>query len=281
MRLQIPRLLLLGFLCFTLVIAASPQAATDHTQLELEVLSIKAGQYEDAIQHFEEAVAADPNDIRAHLWMASAFAEEYIPGNSSPENVRQGELALEQYQKVLELDPSNMKALKGADYLNLQMKRFAAAKNYYRKACEIDPNDPEPYYSIAVIDWMQTYQPRVAVRAKLGLQPEQAMIQRPECWQIKDANTDRVAEGMEMLRKAIELKRDYDDAMAYMNLMYRERADIQCGDPKAYTADIKSADSWVDMTISVKERKARQKEVERKDSGSSISVDSSTAPNPQ
>jgi hypothetical protein len=69
--------------------------------------------------------------------------------------------------------------------------------------------------------------------------------------------------------------------MAYMNLMYRERADIQCGDPKAYTADIKSADSWVDMTISVKERKARQKEVERKDSGSSISVDSSTAPNPQ
>ena len=161
------------------------------------------------------------------------------------------------------------------------MKRFAAAKNYYRKACEIDPNDPEPYYSIAVIDWTQTYQPRMAVRAKLGLQPEQGMIQRPECWQIKDANTERVAEGMEMLRKAIELKRDYDDAMAYMNLMYRERADIQCGDPKAYTADIKSADSWVDMTISVKERKARQKEVERKDSGFATSVDFSTAPNPQ
>ena len=45
-----------------------------------------------------------------------------------------------------------------------------------------------------------------------------------------------------MVRKAIELKPDYDDAMAYMNLMYRERADIQCGDPKANASDLKSAD---------------------------------------
>ena len=34
-----------------------------------------------------------------------------------------------------------------------------------------------------------------------------------------------------MLEKALELRPDYDDAMAYMNLMYRERADLQCDDP--------------------------------------------------
>ena len=280
MQLQILRLLLPGLLCFSLE-AASPQAASDHTQLELGVLSFKAGQYEEAIQHFQKAVAADPADTGAHLWMASALAERYIPGDRSPETVRQGELALEQYQKVIELDPSNMKAVKGAGYLNMQMKKLNAARNYYRKACEIDPNDPEPYYSIAVIDWTQTYQPRMAVRAKLDLRPEQVMIQHPECWQVKDANTERVAEGIEMLKNAIELKQDYDDAMAYMNLMYRERADIQCGDPKANAADLKSADRWVDMTLSVKKRKAQQAEGEPKDSGSAVSVDFSTVPNPQ
>ena len=33
------------------------------------------------------------------------------------------------------------------------MKKFEDAKTYYRKALEIDPNDPEPYYSVGVIDW--------------------------------------------------------------------------------------------------------------------------------
>jgi hypothetical protein len=40
--------------------------------------------------------------------------------------------------------------------------------------------------------------------------------------------------------------------MAYMNLLYRERADIQCRDQKAYTADLKAADKWVDLTMATK-----------------------------
>ena len=46
--------------------------------------------------------------------------------------------------------------------------------------------------------------------------------------------------------------------MAYMNLMYRERADIQCGDAKAYAADLKTADDWVDLTLGTKKRKAEK-----------------------
>jgi hypothetical protein len=63
---------------------------------------------------------------------------------------------------------------------------------------------------------------------------------------------------MEMLAKALELRPDYDDAMAYMNLLYRERAEIQCGDPPSRAADLKAADHWVDLTMSTK--KAKQKE---------------------
>ena len=79
-----------------------------------------------------------------------------------------------------------MKATKGAAYLNLQMKKFSAAKSFYRRASEIDPNDPEPYYSIAVIDWAQTYQPRMEVRAKAGVETRTTMIQFPECVQVRD-----------------------------------------------------------------------------------------------
>jgi hypothetical protein len=50
---------------------------------------------------------------------------------------------------------------------------------------------------------------------------------------VKEKNTANVQEGIDNLNKALQLRPDYDDAMAYMNLMYRERADIQCDDPAA------------------------------------------------
>ena len=44
--------------------------------------------------------------------------------------------------------------------------------------------------------------------------------------------------------------------MAYMNLLYRRRGDLQCGDEGARSADLKTADEWVDKTLAVKKAKA-------------------------
>ena len=46
--------------------------------------------------------------------------------------------------------------------------------------------------------------------------------------------------------------------MAYLNLMYRERADIQCDDPSARDADLKLADEMVEKTMAVKKMKAEK-----------------------
>jgi tetratricopeptide (TPR) repeat protein len=134
------------------------------------------------------------------------------------------------------------------------------AKEYYKKASEIDPNDPEPYYSVAVIDWTQTYVPRQEERAKLGMKPDESLPAKDKkvCAQLKETNTANVQEGIDNLNKALQLRPDYDDAMAYMNLMFRERADIQCDDPAARAADLKTADEWVDKTMAVKKEKAEK-----------------------
>ncbi|MGC2450465.1 MAG: hypothetical protein WA477_22635, partial [Candidatus Sulfotelmatobacter sp.] len=59
----------------------------------------------------------------------------------------------------------------------------------------------------------------------------------------------------------IELRPDYDDAMAYMNLMYRERADLECDDLVARANDLRTADEWVDKTLAVKKAKARKAQI--------------------
>jgi hypothetical protein len=56
-------------------------------------------------------------------------------------------------------------------------------------------------------------------------------------------------EAMQMLVKALELRPDYDDAMAYMNLLYRERADLHCNDVAARDADLAKARNGLPGTL--------------------------------
>jgi tetratricopeptide (TPR) repeat protein len=143
------------------------------------------------------------------------------------------------------------------------MKKFDLAKKYYRMAGDLDPNDPEPYYSVGVIDWTACYQPRMEERAKLGLKPDENLNpknkdQKKACAELKDKNGPLISEGIESLNKAIQLRPDYDDAMAYLNLMYREKADVECDDLAARQEDLKAADHWVDQTLSTKKAKAEK-----------------------
>lgn len=227
-------------------------------QLNKGVQSYKSAKYEEAIDHFQKAVSLDPGLINARLYLATAYAQQYIPGADTEDNNRMGEQAIDQYKAVLERDPKNVNSVKGIAYLYLQMKKFEDAKQYYRKASELDPNDPEAYYSIGVIDWTQSYQPRMEERSKLGLKPEEPLKDKKVCNALRQKVQDIIQDGISMLEKALQLRPDYDDAMAYMNLLYRERADLQCDNPAARAADLKTADEWVDKTMAVKKAKAEK-----------------------
>src|SRR5882757_1326450 len=227
-------------------------------QLNKGVQSYKNAKYEEAINHFQKAVSLDPTLLNARLYLATAFAQQYIPGVDAEDNNRMGQNAIDQYSAVLERDPKNINSVKGIAYLYLQMKKFEDAKTYYRKAIELDPNDPEPYYSVGVIDWTQAYQPRMEERAKLGLHPEEPLKDKKLCVSLRDAQGPVIQDGIDVLNKALSLRQDYDDATAYMNLLYREKADRECDQPDQRVSDSKTADEWVDKTLAAKKAKAEK-----------------------
>jgi tetratricopeptide (TPR) repeat protein len=222
------------------------------------VAAYKNAKYEQAIDRFKEAVALDPSLQNAKLYLATAYAQQYIPGVDSPENLQNANAAIEQYKNVLNQDAKNVNSIKGIAYLYLQMKKFEDAKQYYRKAIDLDPNDPEAYYSVGVIDWTEAYQPRMEERAKLGLRPDEPLKDKKVCAQLRDQHSAVIQEGLDSLNKAIQLRQDYDDAMAYMNLLYREKADRECDEPDQRAADLKVADEWVDKTMAAKKAKAEK-----------------------
>ena len=227
-------------------------------QLNKGVNAFKNAKYEQAINYFKQAVAYDPSLLNAKLYLATAYAQQYIPGVDSPENLQNANSAIEQYKTVLDQDPKNVNSIKGIAYLYLQMKKFDDAKTYYHKAIDLDPNDPEAYYSIGVIDWTEAYQPRMEERSKLGLRPDEPLKDKKVCAQLRDQHGAIIQDGLDALNKAITLRQDYDDAMAYMNLLYREKADRECDEPDARAADLKTADEWVDKTMAAKKAKAEK-----------------------
>ena len=78
------------------------------------------------------------------------------------------------------------------------------------------------------------------------------------CESLRQKSSHVIQDGIAMLDKALQLRLDYDDAMAYMNLLYREKGDLECDDPAARTADLKTADEWVDKTMATKKAKAEK-----------------------
>jgi len=233
-------------------------------QLNKGVKAYKDNHYEQAITHFQNAVNLDPALINARMYLATAYVSQFIPGIDSPENLRTAQQAIDEYQKVIDANPSRdqkVNSAKGIAYLYLNEKKWDDAKKYYRMASDLDPNDAEPYYSVGVIDWSACYQPRMEERAKLGMKPDEHLSsknkdQKKLCEELKTKNGPAIQEGIDSLDKAIKLRDDYDDAMAYMNLMYRERADVECDDEAARAADLKVADGWVDKAMQAKQARA-------------------------
>jgi Tfp pilus assembly protein PilF len=246
---------------FAMISATGCNKLKARDQLNKGVQSYKNARYEEAIEHFKNAVELDSSLTNARLYLATAYAQQYVPGMETPENTRNAEMAIQEFQKILDANPSReqqIHSLKGIASLYFNMKQFDKAAEFHRKVIALDPNDPETYYSIAVIDWTQAYQEDQKQRAGIGLRPDAELKDKKICQALRQANSQKVEDGISDLQKAIQIRPDYDDAMAYINLLYRQRAEYECDDPSAHDADIKTANEWVDKTIATKKAKAEK-----------------------
>ena len=226
-------------------------------RLNQGVRAYKSAQYTQAIEQFKTAISLDPTLQVARLYLATAYANQFIPGAESDENMKVGQQAIDEFKKVLAEDPSNVNSVAGIASLYFNMKKLEEAKTWYEKQITLDPKNAEAYYSVGVIDWSQAYPARMEARAAAHMDPQGN--QPFKDLKARDAicakNTPLIEEAFKHLNKAVELRPDYDDAMAYINLMYREKADCE-PDLDARKADLDTADKWIDKLTEIKKKKA-------------------------
>lgn len=259
----------LAALVVTLFAASGCSKLKARDLLNKGVAAFKNGQYDSSIEDFKQAKDLDPTLLNARLYLATAYATEYIPGAPSDENVRVGQQAVSEFQDVLSVDASNLSALDGIGSILYNMAgtpfdpdKYNESKKYHQKHIELKPDDPEPYYWVGVIDWTLAYRGNAETRQAYNLQSPKKQIKEadPLPDKVRDQLTQQysnlVDEGLKMLQKATELRPDYSDAMAYQSLLLRQKADMS--DSATRAALEKQADDLLDKAKEIKQKAAEK-----------------------
>jgi len=242
------------------VLSASCNKLKSRDQLNQGVLAFKNAQYPEAVEHFKTAVELDPNFPTARLYLATAYMQQYIPGADSPENTQMANAASEQFMKVLEQDPKNTVAIASVASLYLNQKKWDDAQQWYEKLTAMDPNNADAYYSLGFVAWSKWFPAYGTARANLGMkQDDPGPIKDKKVRdQLKAQYSTVIDAGLQGLDKALQINPDYDDAMAYENLLIRERADLT-DNKDEYAQQIKIADAWIQKALATKKRKGEEK----------------------
>lgn len=235
-------------------------------KLNKGVQNFKGGRYEAAIEFFKQAKELDPSLMNARLYLATAYATQYIPGAPSEENIRTGQQAVAEFREVLSKEPDSLSAIDGIGSILYNMggqpfdpKKFEESREFHQRHIKLQPNDPEPYYWVGLINWTLSFRANGKMRIDYNAdarKPVKDIDPLPEKLRAQFAQEygPVVDEGIQALEQAIKLRPDYDDAFAYLNLLYRQKAD-QDTTPQEREDHLAKADSLVEQFKVIKQRK--------------------------
>jgi tetratricopeptide (TPR) repeat protein len=217
-------------------------------QINKGVADFKNARYEQAENHFQQAVNIDPNNPNPRLYL------------DTPENKKIAQEALDGFQDILRRDPTNINALKQIASLYRNIGKPVEAKEYEKKVIAQDPNDYEAYEIIGGADFYESYKNAVTVLAGEGLTDKgdgNIKLSKAGCAKLSTLNTPIVNEGIEYLKKAADLNPNDDQAFTYLSLISRRKADLECGNIPAVKQDLADADMYAQKSM------AARKEIER------------------
>lgn len=224
--------------------------------------ALNAGQFQQAVADFQQAVTLDPSNLDARRHLATAYKDE-VDASASPDANRAAITAAENvYQQILAQHPDDATDMSALAGLYAGQNDFVHARAMYQKAMALAPNDPTIYQAMGAMEWSETNAQDVALRTKLNIDTDAPLVApdgdadvKRSCENLRTQVGTEVDDAIAHVQKALQLRPEYADAMASLNLLYREKADLNCGgSATAIKADLDTANDWNAKAIA--ERKA-------------------------
>jgi tetratricopeptide (TPR) repeat protein len=190
----------------------------------------KAGLYLDAADAFQNAVDLHSDDPVPHLYLGLACNQQYVPGGSDPSNIELAIRAEQAFRRAVDLDGENWPALVLLGRFTWNEGRFDEARAWFGKALHLDPSNANIWCTLGAIAWRD-------FRANYIVVPDCAPRQ------FKAGSDLVIAEGISNSERALDLDPLNDRAMAFLDTLIRERADLR-STPEESLEDIALADEW-------------------------------------
>jgi hypothetical protein len=173
-----------------------------------------------AIAELSHYLKKRPNDRIAR----DAMINMYLNANRTSQ-------AIDYFRNYLNQHPADLDAVKSIATLYAKQGNFNESLNWYQKITLIDSKNPEAFYIYGVVCYE-----KVAKNPPADDNEKMAILQK----------------GKDALQRAIDMKPDYFEAMAYLNLLWRQQALLDAKtDPVKAQADVAQADQIRNRAIAI------------------------------
>ena len=284
-------------LAVVVVVAMSVAALTGCNRLQARQLIrkgnnyFKAQQYTDALKMYQDARALDPTEDRLLKFVGYAAMALYQPGSQQEKDLEHAKLAIDSFKAYLATQPEDADRISQflvTMYMNANL--VDQAIEFFKQWSIQHPGDDQAVNSIAMLyakqadyeNTVQWQQKRIDMlkTASAALTEEGAAAKERlaeayytlgvTCWQKSydssesvlplEKRTQALDKGMQALNRALEVRPGYSDAMAYINLIYRQYAMYE-PDPAKKAGFTVQADEWLKKAIAARDAE-KQKERE-------------------
>jgi TonB family protein len=150
----------------------------------------------------------------------------------------------------LQQEPNNVALLLKLGSLKLDEGALADSQSYFERAAALQPDNTTALFNLGVIGWRQVFGGLRGARNQLAMDPETPgpLRDRSVRAEMNAKYARTLADSMANFEKLLALDPQNGDAMGYMNLLFRSKADLE-DTSAASREDIATADGWVKKTL--------------------------------
>jgi tetratricopeptide (TPR) repeat protein len=221
--------------------------------------------YRTALEHYKKARDIDSEFADLDRMIGYSQIGLYIPDDKTPANEAHADAAIQELSKYLKKKPDDRIARDALINMYLNANRTSQAIDYFRSYLTDHPADLEAVKSIATLyakqgDFNESLNWYEKITLLDSKNPESFYIYGVVCYEKVAKNppadlTEKMSiieRGKAALQHAIDLKPDYFESMAYLNLLWRQQALLDATtDPVKAQADVAQADAIRNKAVEI------------------------------
>jgi tetratricopeptide (TPR) repeat protein len=223
--------------------------------------------YKTALNEYSRARGIDQSFPDLDRLIAYSQIGLYVPEDKSPENEKRADVAIAELSGYLKKRPDDRIARDALISMYLSANRTSQAIDYFRAYLQSHPADLDAVKSIARLystqgnfnESLNWYEKITLLDSK---NPEAFYIYGVVCYEkvAKNPPADPaeklaiIEKGKGALQRAIQMKPDYFEAMAYLNLLYRQQAVVET-DPVKQQQLVAEADRVRNQAVEIIKKK--------------------------